>query len=208
MKQLFLFLLLLVMFVSMANAQHDLSLYRKTVYSAGSSDASFYPWYMYSGLVFVDARYNFDWDKTTGVFVGKSFGSDALSVVPTLGALFGPEYKGVSPQVYLMGKGETYAFTLLNQYSAGISGNNSYLYNWYEVFICKPLDWLEVGGTEQTFYEFVDGSKVQMDIGPGIRATLSNVSSSGFSMYGKVWYSVSPTDTDVSKLYFTVGTTF
>ena len=203
--QFFVVLTLVVLAIPMedALAQHDLSLYRKSIYSSGSVEHSFYPWYMYSGTIFIDARYNFDWEKTVGVFAGKSFGTDALSVVPTLGLLTGfggDSYDGISPQVYLMGRGETYAFTLLNQYAFGVDGSPNYLYNWYEIFLTKPFAWLELGVTEQTYYEFSDGSKMQADIGPGTRVTVGLV-------YGKVWFATH-TPEEGTRIYLTLGAAF
>lgn len=68
----------------------------------------FTPWVTYdSGKMFLEARFNFDWENASTVFLGKSFsvgydfpsGCPLWSAIPELGFIYVDEYKAVTSQL-------------------------------------------------------------------------------------------------------------
>lgn len=186
---------------SVAFAQHDLSLWIKRI----NSETTLIPWYMYMGKKFVvDARYNFDMPRSGAVFVGKSFGSEKVSVIPTVGFIVG-NYKGISVQADVAASKGRFSTFLINQYSWGIGKHDGnvrpdFIYHWGDHLI-KILNWFSLGIDEQLYKE--TGSPAQFDIGPVARFSHRN-------MYFKAWpaWSAGPASPGLSTLFVTIGYTF
>jgi hypothetical protein len=107
----------------------------------------------------------------------------------------------VSPQLtFSINKGPVSAFSV-TQYVFGVRGSSDFVYHWADVLFSTKAKWLSVGFDEQFYRDQVPGAEGQFDIGPIAKFSFSRY-------YIKVWPTVSPTQTDVQKLYVITGVTF
>ena len=174
-------------------AQHDFAVWSKV----DQSDVTVIPWYVYNGSsLLVDARYNFDQQKTAGAFVGRAFEVRGVSVMPYAGALVG-DYDGISTQINAFAGFDVYTVFVMNQYSRGIGeGHADFIYHWVDA-LWHPNPRLALGIDGQVYKE--SGIPLLVDVGPVVKILPASY------FYVKAWGTVDPKNSWDKKFFVGIG---
>lgn len=173
--------------------QHDLSFWSR------NTSLSAFPWYFYGNKkVLVDARYNFDEEKTVGVCVGKPISKENLTFIPEACGYFG-KMNGYGPEIMISTKKGIFESFSQNQYVHATKGD-SFFYHWTDTqWKIKRRFSLGIGG--QAYKEISSESSGQIDIGPSAKFVISK------NTYFKVWqvWSIGPQNSGEPKTFLGVG---
>ena len=153
-------------------------------WSIHDSTSTWIPWLVTTGLnkgtPAFDIRYNFDSKNALSAFAGWSFLSkdESLVAMPLLGYIGGPEYRGLSSQVYLLYQNKHWDIFSQNQFTHGLNDESpDMLYTW-TLMLYKVQPWLFLGISEDILYipELEEASRVvQPRIGHGSLSDLSRL---------------------------------
>jgi len=88
------------------------------------------PWYFYTGKFVLDARYNFDLDKTGAFCIGKSLGGEKFSIIPEACGYAGT-YNGYGPELWILSETKSYSVTSYIQYAKFLD-TDSFGYAWIQ----------------------------------------------------------------------------
>ncbi len=139
------------------------------------------------GKYFLEARMNFDWRETVGLFIGKTFSvKDRFWVTPKVGFLFAFNdfgYNGFSPEVNLGGKFGNVRYFAMNQGSISFDKNPSFLYNYSQ--LGYKFRWIQFNYSAQFYYPLDGTSVLYLDQGPQLILFLGK-------FYFKPWYTWDP----------------
>lgn len=170
------FMALFLLALAPLSAQHDFSVWNRTA----SGETAFIPWYLGVGKLklpilgektVIDARHNFDWKDTAGVYAGRSFGKESLTLIPEVGVMFG-EYDGWGPELLVLSTKGRFNLFSQTQLTKGFGRHSDWGYHWTEILI-RANSWLYVGWGGQVFHEFAKGSKPEIDEGPAAKLILN-----------------------------------
>lgn len=163
MKTIIILFLLSSLIISVS--AQDLSVYNRLVTNTGEYTPI--PWLTYSyGDYFLDARYNFDQEKTYGVFVGKSFGPLTLAAGPMMG-----EYKAWSAESYISFSSQNDCMIFMYQYAWGNKGYFNFTYQWIE-YLHSLSPTVSVGIGQQAYS---DPSGAFVEAGPVAKIILGKI---------------------------------
>lgn len=142
-----------------------------------SNETRVYPWillYGPKGLV-VDVRHGFDVKGVFGGYVGKQFG-DKIYFIPQVGVLFGPNFKGFGPELYVGGEVSRVSFFTQWQWAQSLREQDAHWFYHYGEALAKIAGPISFGAAGQAFWEKSDGSKLAYDLGPQIKADIKGIS--------------------------------
>jgi len=186
----------LVTITSSVFAQGDASLWVKM---RDGHTPKFIPWVTYdSGKMFAEARFNFDWDKSSTLFLGKSFQVGGKSLVPEIGIIYGKDYKAVTPQLLAWGGNGRFGWYALNQGSFSTNNAPHFFYDFISAS-WKFSQRLSAKLNGQVYWE--EATVPAIDIGPAARVIFPH------GLYSQVWGTVNPAN-GVKKFFVGMGTAF
>jgi len=130
----------------------------------------------------IDVRYNYDWNRSGGVYFGKAFKikDTGWTFVPEVGTIIG-EYDGFGPELLLIGSHGKWSHFSQWQWVSSFNTNKNpdWGYIWIEELRKTPIPHTEIGIGAQTFYLRGD-SRPQTDLGIATRFTFGK-------LYIKIW---------------------
>ncbi|MEN9582325.1 MAG: hypothetical protein RL641_279 [Candidatus Parcubacteria bacterium] len=90
-----------------------------------------------NGDYFLEARINFDWSNTAGLFLGKTFSrSKKFWITPKLGMLFAGRssdgYNGFSPEFNFGGNIGSFEYFTMNQHTIAVDDKPDFVYQYTE----------------------------------------------------------------------------
>lgn len=159
MKKRIILLLAVAFIVSNSNAQkkelkyHDIGIYTSFDWSAEESVVVIPQTWMYINDYYIEARYNYEDQKTVSLYFGKAFTIDKIAeyeITPMIGVVVG-KTNGISPGLNFQLEYKRFSTFTQCQYTFDFNRSaNSFFWNWsgFDISISK---YIGVGGSVQVF---------------------------------------------------------